>query len=113
MPEERAVTAIVLDHEQTDKKTCGRNGQQQIKAVTEVEREPHQYPKHNKGHDGDQDFDDAAPIIGFPIARQSLNQFADVNWGCAAVGAMAIHPLKFTAVSGVLNFDCVSIDNGH
>ena len=38
MAEERAVAAIVLDHEQADQKAAGGNGQQQIKPVADMER---------------------------------------------------------------------------
>ena len=79
VPKESAVTAIMLDHEQTNKKTRGRNGQQQIKPVADVEREPHQQPKENERHDRDQNFDDAAPMVRFAIARKSLCQGAHVG----------------------------------
>ena len=49
VPEECAMTAIVLDHEETNKKTCGGNGQQQIKPVADVECEPHQQPQETNG----------------------------------------------------------------
>ena len=41
MPEECAMTAIVLDNEQPNKKAGGGHRQQQIKAISEVERKPH------------------------------------------------------------------------
>ena len=37
MAKERAMAAIVLDHEQADKKARGGNGEQQIKPVSDVE----------------------------------------------------------------------------
>jgi hypothetical protein len=39
--EERAVAAIVLDHEQAHKETSGRDGKQQANPVTTAESNPH------------------------------------------------------------------------
>ena len=74
MPEECAVTAIVLDHEQADQKTRGGNGQQQIKPVSEVQREPHREPQQHERNGGDQDFDDAASMMRLAEAGESLGQ---------------------------------------
>src|SRR5665213_1574769 len=74
--EECAMTAIVLDHEQPDQKSRGRNGQQQIESVSDVERKHHQYPKKNERHDRNQNLDDAAPVTWFAVARKRLQQGA-------------------------------------
>ena len=90
MPEERAMAAIVLDHEQADKKARGGNRQQQIKPVSEVEREPHRQPKQNERHGRDQDLDDAAPMMRFAIAGESLGQSAHVDNRGVAVGVRSV-----------------------
>jgi len=42
VPKKRTMAAIMLDHEQANEKTGGgREGQQETKAIADVEREPH------------------------------------------------------------------------
>ena len=81
VPEERAVTAIVLDHEETDHEAGGRNGQQQIKPIAEPECEPHRQPQQNKRHDRDQNFEDAASVMRLAVAREILCQGTHVDAG--------------------------------
>jgi hypothetical protein len=70
MAKERAVTAIVLDHEQADEKARGRNGQQQVKSISDAKRQIRQQPKEYKRCNRDQNFDDTAPMAWLAISRQ-------------------------------------------
>ena len=86
MTKKRAVAAIVLDHEQADEKTRGRNRQQQIKPVAEMIRQPHRQPQQNERHDRDQNLDDAARVIRFAKARQTTGQGAQIGRRSAGIG---------------------------
>ena len=50
--EERAVPAIVLDHEQAHEEPCRRDGQEQDQPVAIAEAEPHQEPQGGERHGG-------------------------------------------------------------
>jgi hypothetical protein len=73
------VTAIVLDHEQADKKARSGNGQQQVKSIPDAKRETRQQPKENEGSNRNQNFDDAAPVVWLAIPRQAMGQGAYVD----------------------------------
>ena len=90
MAKERAVTAIVLDHEQADQKARGGNGEQQIKSVSDLEREPHRQPKENKRYDRNQNFDDAAPMVRLAISCETLRQGAQIGHSGAGIDFRSI-----------------------
>src|SRR4029079_12582032 len=48
MAEERAVAAVVLDHDQPHEKACCRHGDDQAEPIAETETCPHQDPQHNE-----------------------------------------------------------------
>src|ERR1700733_8661748 len=90
MAKERAVAAIVLDHEQADKEARGGNGEQQIKSVSDLEREPHRQPKENERYDRNQNFDDAASMVRFAISRETLRQGAQIGHRGAGIDVRSI-----------------------
>ena len=90
MTKERAMAAIVLDHEQADEKTRGRNGKQQIKPVAEMIDEPHRQPKQNKWYDCNQNLDDAAAVVRLTKARQTLRQGAQIGRSGARIGVRSV-----------------------
>src|ERR1700728_1445223 len=90
MAKERAVAAIVLDHEQAHQKSGGRNGQQHVKAISDAQRPPHRNPKQNERDDGDEKLDDAAPMIGPAKLRQAPREGAHVDHGGARARVQSV-----------------------
>ena len=73
------MAAIVLDHEQADQKARGRNGEQQIKPVSDEGVTTTSQPQQQQRHDSNQKLDDAAAVVGFAKARQTPRQGAHIG----------------------------------
>src|SRR6185437_12514966 len=76
--EERSVTTIVLDHKQTDKKTCRGDHQQQTNPIAVMKRHPHHSPDDNEGNRRDRQLEYTARAIRFAIAVKKAPQCAGV-----------------------------------
>ena len=77
--EERAVAAVVLDHEQAHQEARGRDGQEQGQAVAGVaQAEPHQEPQGRERHGGDGQFGQAAGKAGLAVGCQDLRPAAGI-----------------------------------
>src|ERR1700742_2344592 len=76
--EERSVTTIVLDHKETDKKTCRGYNQQQTNPIAVVKRYPHHSPDDNEGNRRDHQFKYTARAIRFTIVAEQAPQRAGV-----------------------------------
>src|SRR5262245_8216553 len=92
MPEEGAVAAIVLDHEQPNQESGGRHGEQQgYPPEAKVICCPGQCPQRHKRHERDGNLDDTAEVTGLAVAREELRQSPRVF---AADGPAAIRRLS-------------------
>jgi hypothetical protein len=79
--EERAVAAIVLNHEQPHQEAGGRHRQQQRQPPEAVTvGQPHCHPERDQGACADADFENAAPGARLAIAQQPLGPGARVGW---------------------------------
>ena len=77
--EERAMAAVVLDHEQAHQEARGRDGQEQGQAVAGVaQAEPHQEPQGRERHGGDGQFGQAAGKAGLAVGCQDLRPAAGI-----------------------------------
>ena len=73
MAEKGTMAAIVLNHEQSHKKTGSRHRKHQGEPpVAEMQRCPGQRPKRCKRHERDHNLHCAADVIGFAVARKDL-----------------------------------------
>ena len=73
MAEIRTMAAIVLNHEQSHKKTRSRYSKYQGEPpVAEMQRCPGQRPERCKRHERDHNLYCAADVIGFAVAREDL-----------------------------------------
>ena len=70
--EERAVPAIVLDHEQAHQEARGGDGQQQAEPVGVAEAQPHQAPQGRERQRGHRQLDQAAGEARLPVPAQQL-----------------------------------------
>src|SRR5262245_21987903 len=76
MPEEGAVTAIMLDHEETYEKPCSGYSNNKGKPVSESQDNPHQDPQGDKGPNCDCKFKDAPSMVRFTVMGEHLCPFA-------------------------------------
>src|SRR5262245_1869043 len=76
MAEERAVTAIMLDHEETYQKPCSGQRKNQREPVAKSQANPHHYPQRDKGSGGDCKFKDTASMVRLTVGREDLCPFA-------------------------------------
>lgn len=73
LAKERAMTAIVLNHEESHEKTrCRYRKRQREPPIAEMQRCPSQYPERRKGHKCDCYLNRAAKAAGMAIARNDL-----------------------------------------
>lgn len=77
--EERAVAAIVLDHEQPHQEGRREDDERQRQPIADIERRPGQRPQGGQRHDGDGDLDDAAHGARLIIARENLRPGAGIR----------------------------------
>ena len=71
--EKRAMTAVVLDHEQANQKARRRHGDQQRQPpIAEIHHPPRQHPQCDQRHERYGDFENTARRTGFAIARENL-----------------------------------------
>src|SRR5262245_171753 len=76
MAEERAVTAIMLDHEETYEKPCSGHRDNQGKPVAETQGHPHDDPQRDKSPGSDRKFKYAASVVRLTVAGEYLCPFA-------------------------------------
>ena len=77
---EGPVTAVVLDHEQPHEEAGSRYGHQQREPpIAERVRCPAQAPEHDERAERDRDFDDAANVARFTIAREDFRPVSRVG----------------------------------
>ena len=67
---ERAMAAIVLDHEQADQEAGRRHRQQQGQPVADAQAEPHRQPQYHKRDRGDAKLHQGPAIPGVTIGRK-------------------------------------------
>src|SRR6202012_591752 len=77
--EKSPVTAIMLNHEQAQDQSRGRYGEKQGQPVTDIQRQPHQYPQNNKGQKRRPQLKQGAKLIGLTVTRQSLRQSGQID----------------------------------
>jgi len=68
--EERAVAAVVLDHEEPDEEARCGDGDRQTEEIAPLEARPHQDPQQHKRHRRDGDLEQAAQLAGRAIAGE-------------------------------------------
>ena len=68
--EERAVPAIVLDHEQAHEEARRRHGEEQAEPVGIAEASQHQEPQGYERHHGDEQLGQAAPEARLPVGGE-------------------------------------------
>ena len=91
MAEERAVPAIVLDHEQPHQESRGRYGEQQGQPPkAEVIGRPHRDPEQHKRPEGDAELERAAGSAGVAVAVENLAQGACVDRLSRSGGTLSI-----------------------
>jgi len=73
---ERPVTAIMLDHEETDDQARRRHDQQQATPIAMDKNNPHHSPDDKEGTRRDRQFEHAACIVGLAITGELLCQRA-------------------------------------
>lgn len=71
-PEQRSVSAIMLNHEKPHEKASGREGQQQTQPIADAQRHPHQRPKRDERRRSDREFEDAARDFRFTVTTENL-----------------------------------------
>ena len=72
--EERAVAAIVLDHEQADQETGRGHRQQQGQPVADAKAEPHRQPERRERCRRQRELGQARRGIGLPVGCEYLVQ---------------------------------------
>ena len=73
LAKERAVAAIMLNHEQPHEEARGRHRKQQSDPpIFKMDRCPGQRPKRRKRRGRDRNLHDAADVVGLAIARKGL-----------------------------------------
>jgi hypothetical protein len=88
MLEEGAMSAIMLDHEESYKEARSGYGEQQTEPVTEVERCPHQDPEQNKRHDRYYDLESATCTVRLAVASKNLGPYPRIRDCCGNVSRM-------------------------
>src|SRR3954451_11672449 len=78
--EERAVSAIVLDHEEADQQTRRRHLQQEGKPITLVKSGPDQSPDDDERYRRNRQFEDTPRIVRLAIAGEQLRRCADFRY---------------------------------
>ena len=73
---ERAVSAIMPDHEETDDQARRRHHQQQATPMAVDKNGPHRSPDDKKGHRRDHQFEHAARVVRLAITRELLRHRA-------------------------------------
>src|SRR5579872_699040 len=73
---ERAVTAIMLDHEETDDQARRGHCQQEATPMAVGENNPHQGPDDKEGPRCDRQLEHAARVVRLAITRELLRQHA-------------------------------------
>src|SRR5947209_6708940 len=63
--------AVMLDHEQPNQETGGRNSEQQADPVTEINAEPRRCPEQHEGSECDENLQEAAAGVRAAIARKN------------------------------------------
>jgi hypothetical protein len=76
LAEQRAMTTVMLDHEQADQKTSGRDGYGQAEPPRPLECKPGPDPERGKQSGCDHNLEDAAPLAGFAIVAQNPQPIA-------------------------------------
>jgi hypothetical protein len=71
LSKQRAMTAVMLDHEKADKKTGSRNGYDETEPEAPLQDEPRSEPAQHKEQGCDRDFNRAAGVAGFPVVTQN------------------------------------------
>src|SRR3989475_13010613 len=79
MVKEGAMSAIMLDHEESYEEARGRHGEQQTEPAAEVERCPHQDPEQNQRHDRDYNLETATCTDRLALADKNLCPYRDVR----------------------------------
>ena len=79
MVEEGAMSAIMLDHEESYEEARGGYGEQQTEPVAEVERCPHQDPEQNQRHDRDYNLESATCTARLAVASKNLCPYPRVR----------------------------------
>jgi hypothetical protein len=79
-PEEGAMAAIVLDHEEANDEAGGRRCKEQADPPKPViGREPRESPKNRQRRRAEHDFQDAASVVRFLVAGEDLTPGASVK----------------------------------
>src|SRR5262245_4686402 len=74
--EESAVTAIMLDHEETYEKPCSGHRNNKSEPIAEAQGDPHEDPQRDKSPGCDCKFKGAASMVRLTVAGEDLCPFA-------------------------------------
>src|SRR3954454_12082766 len=92
--EERAVSAIVLDHEEADQQTRRGHLQQEGKPIALVKSGPDQDPDDDERYRRNRQFEDTPRIVGLAIAGKQLRRCADFRYSLAHICSAPDMPPK-------------------
>jgi hypothetical protein len=76
MAEERAMTAIMLNHEETYEKPCSGHRNNKSEPVAEAQGDPHNDPQRDKSPCCDRKFKGAASMVRLTVTGEDLCPFA-------------------------------------
>ena len=88
--EERAVAAVVLDHEQAHEEARRRHREQQAEPVGIAEAEQHQEPQGHERHRGHEQLDQAAREARLPVGSECHRPMPRIRLGRSARPGVAI-----------------------
>jgi len=110
--EKRAMAAIVLDHEKTDKQARGRHRSHEADPAVKVKGHPHQGPNRSEGYGGDRKLEAATHVVRLAKAAEQLNQragFRPANRIFLHCSATSTDVVQLAARSGVLGEEWVLV----